>query len=66
MSIYGYARVSTDGQTLDAQRAALTAAGADKLFHETASGARGDRKQLAKAIAALGAGDTLIVSPSTV
>lgn len=62
MSIYGYARVSTDGQTLDAQRAALAAAGADKVFHETASGAKGDRKELAKALKALGAGDTLIVT----
>ena len=62
MCIYGYARVSTDGQTLDAQRAALAAAGADKVFHETASGAKGDRKELAKALKALGAGDTLIVT----
>ena len=44
MTIYGYARVSTDGQTLDAQRAALVAAGAAKVFHETASGIKSDRK----------------------
>jgi DNA invertase Pin-like site-specific DNA recombinase len=30
MTIYGYARVSTDGQTLDAQHAKLTEAGAEK------------------------------------
>ena len=48
MTIYGYARVSTDGQTLDAQRAALVAAGAAKVFHETASGIKSDRKELAK------------------
>ena len=54
MTIYGYARVSTDGQTLDAQRAALAAADADTVFYETASGAKGDRKELAKALKALG------------
>jgi hypothetical protein len=48
--IIGYARVSTDGQTLDAQHAALTAAGADKVFAEKVSGAMTDRKALAKAI----------------
>ena len=62
MTIYGYARVSTDGQTLDAQVAALTAAGAAPVFHETASGAKTDRRELAKAIRALEAGDTLLVT----
>jgi DNA invertase Pin-like site-specific DNA recombinase len=32
MAVLGYARVSTDGQTLDAQTAALKAAGADRLY----------------------------------
>jgi hypothetical protein len=53
MTIIGYARVSTDGQTLDAQHSALKAAGAEKVFSEKVSGAQTDRKQLAKAIAAL-------------
>jgi DNA invertase Pin-like site-specific DNA recombinase len=61
-AIIGYCRVSTDGQTLDAQIAALKAAGATKMFAEKQSGARADRPQLRKAIAALGAGDTLIVT----
>jgi DNA invertase Pin-like site-specific DNA recombinase len=60
--IIGYARVSTDGQTLDAQQAALVAAGADKVFAEKVSGAVTDRKALGRAIAALGAGDVLLVT----
>ena len=60
--IIGYARVSTDGQTLDAQLAALKAAGTDKVFSEKISGAVTDRKALAKAIAALGPGDILLVT----
>jgi DNA invertase Pin-like site-specific DNA recombinase len=60
--IIGYARVSTDGQTLDARHATLAAAGAGKVFAEKVSGAQTDRKQLAKAIAALGAGDVLLVT----
>jgi hypothetical protein len=35
--IIGYARVSTDGQTLDAQRAALAAAGAERVYAEAGS-----------------------------
>ena len=60
--IIGYARVSTDGQTLDAQHSALQAGGAEKVFAEKVSGAVTDRKQLAKAISALGAGDVLLVT----
>ena len=60
--IYGYARVSTDGQSVAAQVAALNAAGAGKVFREVASGAKTDRAQLRKAIAALGAGDVLMVT----
>jgi len=60
--IIGYARVSTDGQSLEAQHAALIAGGAQKVFAEKISGAQGDRKQLAKAIAAVGAGDVLLVT----
>jgi DNA invertase Pin-like site-specific DNA recombinase len=47
--IIGYARVSTDGQTLDAQQAAL-------LFSEKVSGAKTDRAQLARALATLPSG----------
>jgi DNA invertase Pin-like site-specific DNA recombinase len=57
----GYARVSTDGQTLDSQQSALRQAGAEKIYSEKISGAITDRPALAKALAALGQGDTLLV-----
>jgi DNA invertase Pin-like site-specific DNA recombinase len=60
--IVGYARVSTDGQSLEYQQAALADAGCARVFSEKQSGAKTDRQQLAKAIAALGPGDTLIVT----
>jgi DNA invertase Pin-like site-specific DNA recombinase len=60
--IVGYARVSTDGQTLDAQQAALKANGAERIFSEKISGAVTDRKQLGKALASLGNGDLLLVT----
>jgi len=60
--IYGYARVSTEDQTLDGQLATLSTAGAQKIFSEKESGARSDRKQLARAIAALDNGDVLLVT----
>ena len=60
--IIGYARVSTDGQTLDAQQAALKTAGAEKVFAEKVSGTQTDRKALAQAIDALDAGDVLLVT----
>jgi DNA invertase Pin-like site-specific DNA recombinase len=60
--IIGYARVSTDGQTLDAQQAALKAAGAEKVFAERVSGAKTDRRQLQRAVEALDAGDVLLVT----
>ena len=60
--IVGYARVSTDGQTLDAQLASLKAAGATKVYSEKVSGAKTDRRQLANAIASLAAGDVLLVT----
>jgi DNA invertase Pin-like site-specific DNA recombinase len=61
MTTIGYARVSTDGQTLDAQQAALREAGCARVFSEKVSGVKTDRQQLAKAIATLTAGDTLVV-----
>jgi DNA invertase Pin-like site-specific DNA recombinase len=59
---YGYARVSTDGQSLDAQVKQLRAAGAEKVFRETASGARADRAQLRRLLDQLDKGDVLTVT----
>jgi DNA invertase Pin-like site-specific DNA recombinase len=60
--IYGYARVSTEGQSVAAQVATLTAAGAVKVFRETASGAQTERAQLRRALATLDKGDVLLVT----
>ena len=62
MTIYGYARVSTDGQTLDGQLAQLRAEGAEKVFSEKVSGAKTERQALQRALQALGEGDVLIVT----
>jgi DNA invertase Pin-like site-specific DNA recombinase len=60
--IYGYARVSTDGQSVEAQVRQLRTAGAAKVFREVASGAKTDRAQLRRLLAELGAGDVLTVT----
>ena len=60
--IVGYARLSTDGQSLEAQHAALKAAGATQIYFEKISGAVTERKALARAIAALWADDVLMVT----
>jgi len=55
-NIICYARVFTDGQTLDAQRASLRAAGTERVFAEKVSGAVTDRRALARCMAPLEAG----------
>ena len=62
MAVYGYARVSTDGQSLSAQLAELKAAKCERIFQEKISGARSDRKQLARVMAVLEKGDVLVVT----
>jgi DNA invertase Pin-like site-specific DNA recombinase len=62
MAVYGYARVSTDGQSLASQDAELHKAGCAKVYSERMSGARRDRPELAKVLKRLGVGDTLIVN----
>ena len=62
MTVYGYARVSTDGQSLAAQLAELKAAKCVRIFQEKISGVRSDRKQLTRLMAGLAKGDVLIVT----
>src|SRR3954451_6734939 len=62
MPTFGYARVSSDGQTLDAQITQLKAAGAEKIFREKVSGARADRPELARLMRTLSAGDFVLVT----
>jgi DNA invertase Pin-like site-specific DNA recombinase len=60
--IYGYARVSTDGQSVAAQVAALRKHGAVKVFREVATGAKSDRAQLRRVIDQLDADDVMMVT----
>jgi DNA invertase Pin-like site-specific DNA recombinase len=62
LTIFGYARVSTDGQSLDTQLGQLKAAGCTKIFREKISGARTDRAELAKLLKNLDTGDVVIVT----
>src|SRR5215217_6283659 len=57
----GYARVSTHEQTLDLQRDALLKAGCEKIFTDTVSGTKAERKGLSEALSHLREGDTLVV-----
>jgi DNA invertase Pin-like site-specific DNA recombinase len=59
---YGYARVSTDGQSVDAQVRQLKAAGCKTVFREVASGAKTDRAQLRRLLAQLDPGDVVTVT----
>jgi DNA invertase Pin-like site-specific DNA recombinase len=62
MLLYGYARVSTHGQTLAVQLEQLRRAGCQKVYREKASGARADRRQLQNLLKSLNGGDTVIVT----
>src|SRR6266567_4651915 len=62
MTVYGYARVSTDGPSLASQDAELHAAGCAKVYAEKISGARSNRPELAKVLKRLDTGDVLIVT----
>jgi DNA invertase Pin-like site-specific DNA recombinase len=59
---YGYARVSTGSQSVDAQVRELRAAGAATVFREVASGAKTDRPQLRRLLSEIAAGDVVMVT----
>jgi DNA invertase Pin-like site-specific DNA recombinase len=59
--IFGYARVSTADQKLDLQNDALTKAGCERIFTDTAGGASAERPGLEQALAFVRKGDTLVV-----
>ena len=58
----GYARVSTYGQTLDAQLDQLRRDGCVKIYREKASGARADRRELLRMLKILASGDVVTVT----
>nr|WP_272739283.1 recombinase family protein [Klebsiella pneumoniae] len=61
MALIGYARVSTAEQDTALQTDALRKAGCERVFEDTASGAKADRPGLADALAYLRDGDVLAV-----
>jgi DNA invertase Pin-like site-specific DNA recombinase len=60
--LLGYARVSSYGQSLDAQLEQLGACGCEKVYREKASGARADRRELLKLLKEVEAGDVVVVT----
>jgi DNA invertase Pin-like site-specific DNA recombinase len=59
--LIGYARVSTVEQNLDLQTDALTKAGCERIFTDTASGAKSERPGLVEALNFIREGDVLVV-----
>lgn len=59
---YGYARVSTVGQDLEAQIQMLQAEGCEKIYSEKFTGTKKDRPQFQKLLSELKEGDTLVVT----
>ena len=60
--IIGYARVSTQGQSLEQQRQRLLDLGCTRIFEEKASGAKKDRPELMRLLDHIRAGDVVIVT----
>ena len=62
MSIVGYARVSSVGQSLDVQLDKLAAYGCDKVYEEKVSGTTANRTQLQAVLDYVRSGDTLVIT----
>ncbi|WP_435656212.1 recombinase family protein [Brucella pituitosa] len=60
--LIGYARVSTDDQNLEQQRAALTEVGCNKIYEEKVSGAKRDRVQLERMLDHLRDTDVVVIT----
>lgn len=60
--ILGYARVSTEDQSLDAQVAALKGAGAERIYAEKISGSRLNRPELERLLDQVRQGDVVVVA----
>ena len=59
--LVGYAKVSTTDQNLDLQKDALLAEGCERIFTDTASGAKSQRSGLTEAFQHCRPGDTMVV-----
>ena len=59
--LVGYARVSTQDQSLDLQQDALAKAGCERIFTDVVSGAQTERIGLQEALSFMRGGDTLVV-----
>ena len=62
VTVYGYARASTGGQSVDAQARQLRTAGAGTVFRQVASGVAVDRPQLRQLLSEIAAGDVVMVT----
>src|SRR5207244_6344478 len=59
--LIGYARISTQEQTLNLQKDALEKTGCIKIFSDVVSGAKAERTGLTEALEYVRTGDTLVV-----